>query len=200
MHPALLGRSYLEVFGSRAFLLLSLGLGLNFGGFFLYVLSAPVFLIRDLGLSGHEFGWLFVPAVGGMMLGSFLSGHLAGRLSTGRTLAAGYGVMILAAIANLAVATWLPPGLPQSVLPIALYNLGMALTMPSLTLLALDLFPARRGLASSCQSFLQSALISLSSGIVVPLLWGSPLHLALGMAAYLALGLGAAGLYRNIRD
>ncbi|MDD5295832.1 MAG: multidrug effflux MFS transporter [Rhodocyclaceae bacterium] len=200
LHPALLGRSYLRVFGSGAFLLLSLAVGFNFGGFFVYVLSAPVFLIRHLGLSAHEFAWLFVPAVAGMMGGSFLSGHLAGKLSTGRTLGLGYGLMAVAAAANLAVSQWLAPGLPQSVLPIALYNLGMALTMPSLTLLALDLFPAQRGMASSCQSFLQSALTSVSSGIIVPLLWGSPFILALGMAAYLALGLVAAALYRRVRN
>jgi hypothetical protein len=31
----------------------------------------------------------------------------------------------------------------------------MSIAMPAMSLLALELFPARRGMASSCQSFLQ---------------------------------------------
>ena len=191
LHPVLLGRAYVAVLTSSAFVLLTLAVGFNFGGFFIYVLSAPVFLLEHLHLGAHEFGWMFLPAVAGMMTGSFLSGRLAGRLSPGRTVAAGYVVMLVAAVLNLAVNRWLAPGLPQSVLPICVYNLGMALAMPSLTLMALDLFPARRGLASSCQSFIQSGLTALTSAVVVPLLWSAPRVLAAGMVAYLGLGLAS---------
>ena len=197
LHPAPLGRAYLEVLSSGAFVLLTLAVGFNFGGFFVYVLSAPVFVMEHLHLGAREFGWMFLPAVAGMMTGSFLSGRLAGRLSPGRTVAAGYGIMAVAALLNLAVNHWLPPGLPQSVLPICVYSLGMALTMPSLTLMALDLFPARRGLASSCQSFIQSGLTSLTSALIVPLLWSSPKILAAGMAGYLVLGLMSFLVYRR---
>ena len=199
LHPVPLGRAYLEVLSSRAFVLLTLAVGFNFGGFFVYVLSAPVFVMEHLHLGAQEFGWMFLPTVAGMMTGSFLSGRLAGRLSPGRTVAAGCLVMSVAATLNLAVSHWLPPGLPQSVLPICIYNLGMALTMPSLTLMALDLFPARRGLASSCQSFIQSGLTSLTSALIVPLLWSSPKLLAAGMAGYLVLGMLAFQVYRMRR-
>jgi DHA1 family bicyclomycin/chloramphenicol resistance-like MFS transporter len=72
-----------------------------------------------------------------------------------------------------------------------MYTCGMSLAMPSLTLLALDLFPTRRGMAASCQSFLQMGVNALSAGMVVPLLWASPLTLGLGMSLFVALGLGA---------
>ena len=199
LHPVLLGRAYVEVLSSAPFVLLTLAVGFNFGGFFIYVLSAPVFVMRYLHLGAQEFGWMFLPTVAGMMTGSFLSGRLAGHLSPGRTVAAGYAVMLAAAALNLAVNRWLPPGLPQSVLPICVYNLGMALTMPSLTLMALDIFPARRGLASSCQSFIQSALTSLTSAAVVPFFWSAPHFLAGGMAVYLILGLVSFQVYRSRR-
>jgi DHA1 family bicyclomycin/chloramphenicol resistance-like MFS transporter len=77
------------------------------------------------------------------------------------------------------------------VLPVAVYTFGMSLAMPSLTLLALDLFPTRRGMAASCQSFLQVGVNALSAGMVVPLLWASPLTLGLGMSLFVALGLSA---------
>jgi DHA1 family bicyclomycin/chloramphenicol resistance-like MFS transporter len=74
---------------------------------------------------------------------------------------------------------------------VMMYTCGMSLAMPSLTLLALDLFPTRRGMAASCQSFLQMGVNALSAGMVVPLLWASPLTLGLGMSLFVALGLGA---------
>ena len=78
--------------------------------------------------------------------------------------------------------------LPWSVLPLPVYTLGMSLAMPCLTLYALDPFPEQRGLAASCQTFLQSAFNGFAAGLIAPALWGSTLGLALGMAGLMALG------------
>jgi len=121
-------------------------------------------------------------------LGSWLSGHLAGKISARATLRRGFLIMVLAAAANVTLNLVLPPMLPWAILPIFVYTIGMALTMPSLTLLALDLFPAQRGMAASCQSFLQSAVSSLTAGIIAPLLWGSTLTLSFGMTGLLFFG------------
>lgn len=188
LHPVLLARAYRRVLGSGAFVLLSAAAAFNFNGFFLYVLSAPAFLMQHLGLGAQEFGWLFVPAVFGMSAGSALSERVAGRWHVRRTVVIGMTIMASAALANLLVATLLSPGLPWSVLPIVLYTFGMALSMPSMTLLALELFPSHRGLASSCQSFLQVGINSTIAGVFAPLLWHSPLTLAAGMAGFLTLG------------
>ncbi len=195
LHPAWLARSYLGIFARPEFLLLAGALALNFAAFFIYVLSAPVFLMQHLGLSPQQFAWMFVPGVAGMMAGSFASGRLAGKLSPRRTIAAGYAVMIAAAAINVGVNLLLAPGLPQSVLPIVIYNVGMALAMPSLTLLVLDLLPQQRGLVSSCQGFVQTLANALAAAFVAPLLWGSTLSLALGMAGILAIGLAGFGTY-----
>jgi DHA1 family bicyclomycin/chloramphenicol resistance-like MFS transporter len=76
-----------------------------------------------------------------------------------------------------------------------LYNFGMAIAMPSLTLLALEHFPTHRGIASSCQSFLQMLVSSLAAGLLAPALWGSVRGLAGGMAAIVLLGLACFGLW-----
>ncbi len=189
LHPAHLGRAYLQIGRSAAFALLAGAVAFNFNGFFLYVLSAPVFLMDHLGVAETGFAWLFVPAVLGMVAGSMLSGRVAGRWSPRATIVTGFVIMFAASVLNIGHALWWAPGLPASVLPIMLFNVGMALAMPSLTLLALDLFPDRRGLASSCQSFLQVGVNAVSAGLVVPLLWGSVLSLAAGMASFAAAGL-----------
>lgn len=189
MHPGRLLRAYGAVFGSGAFLLLALTLAFNFNGFFVFVLSAPVFVMEHLGLGPGSFGWLFVPAVSGMIGGAWLSGRVAGHWNWQRTIATGFVVMIAAVSLNVVHAAFFVPSLPWSVLPVGIYTFGMALAMPSLTLLALDLFPTRRGLASSCQSFTQVGVNAVTAGVSAPLLWASPLSLAAGASVFVALGL-----------
>ncbi len=197
LQPAILARAYRQTLTSPAFLLASTALSLNFAGFFIYVLSAPVFLMRHLGLPETAFLWLFGPAMSGLLCGSWLSGRLAGKLSATRTIALGYAVMGSAASLNLGINLALPPGLPWSVLPLLVYTTGMALTMPSLTLLALDPFPARRGLAASCQTCLQSSFNGLTAALIAPALWSATLNLALGMTGLMLLGGLAALAHRR---
>jgi len=192
LQPAYLGRSYFKVLTSPRFLFACAALSLNFLGFFIYVLSAPTFLMKHLGVPETGFLWLFGPAMSGLMGGAWLSGRLAGKRSPEKTIGLGYLLMVSAAIFNVSLNLALPPGLPWSVMPIFVYTLGMSLAMPSLTLLALDPFPEQRGLAASCQTFFQSGANSIAAGLIVPLLWGSTLTLSLGMAGLLSLGgLGA---------
>jgi DHA1 family bicyclomycin/chloramphenicol resistance-like MFS transporter len=199
LQPAYLGRTYWKVMTSPPFLLACAALSLNFAGFFIYVLSAPVFLMKHLGIPETGFLWLFGPAMAGLMSGSWLSGRLAGKVTPGRTIALGYLVMSCAALGNVGINLALPPGLPLSVVPLFVYTLGMALAMPSLTLLALDPFPAQRGLAASCQTFFQSGFNSLAAALIAPALWGSTLTLALGMAGLMGLGGIAAVAHRKSR-
>ena len=199
LQPAYLGRAYWKVMTSPPFLLACAALSLNFLGFFVYVLSAPTFLMTHLGLPETAFLWLFGPAMAGLMSGSWLSGRLAGKISAGRTIALGYAVMGGAAIVNLGINLTLSPALPWSVLPLFPYTLGMALAMPSLTILALDPFPAQRGLAASCQTFFQSGFNSLAAALIVPMLWGATLTLALGMAGLMILGGIAALAHQKLR-
>ena len=84
--------------------------------------------------------------------------------------------------------------LPWAIVPLFVYVIGAALSMPCLQLLSMDLFPARLGMASSCQGFIQSGINAVIAGAVVPLLWGSTLTLALGMFGFMAIGLLTFGL------
>ena len=199
LQPAYLGRSYWKVMTSPPFLFACAALSLNFAGFFIYVLSAPVFLMKHLGIPETGFLWLFGPAMAGLMSGSWLSGRLAGKVTPGRTIALGYLVMSCAALSNVGINLVLPPSLPLSIVPLFVYTLGMALAMPSLTLLALDPFPAQRGLAASCQTFFQSGFNSLAAALIAPALWGSTLTLALGMAGLMGLGAITAMAHRKSR-
>ena len=196
LHPAYLLRSYGQVLSSPAFALICSALAFNFAAFFIYILSAPVFLMRHLGLPATGFFWLFGPAMGGLMLGAGLSGRVADKFSPARTIAVGYLLMSMAAAINIALNLVSGPRLPLSVLPIFGFTFGMSLAMPCLTLQALDLFPEKRGLAASCQGFLQASGNTVAAAIIAPALWGSPLTLALGMGGLLLLGACATLLHR----
>lgn len=199
LRPGYLGKTYFHVLTSPAFLLACAAISLNFGGFFLYVLSAPVFLMKHLGIPETGFLWLFGPAMSGLMAGSWLSGRLAGTITSAQTISLGYGIMVIATGFNLAINLALPPGLPWSVAPLFVYTSGMSLAMPCLTLFALDPFPQQRGLAASCQTFFQSGFNGISAALIAPALWGSTQTLALGMAGMMLLGGCAALLHRKLR-
>jgi len=193
MQAASLLQAYRGLFTHAGFLRLAFTLGLNFAGFFVYVLAAPVYLPRVLGLENTQFAWLFIPAVAGTMLGAFASSRLAGRLSRLQCIRIGYGLMFAAVMAQIAMAIGLEPQrVPWATLPLVVYNTGLALAMASLQLMLLDLFDTRRGMASSGMAFTQSATNAAVAALVAPLLWHSALAMALGALASL---LGAAALF-----
>ena len=181
-------KGYRKIFGDKEFNLVVLAVGASFSGFFIYVLASPVFLVRHLGLNEHQFGFLFIPTVCGMVLGSYLAKRAAGRYTHQQVLKYAYGWMAAMALLNIAICYSLPPSPLYNILPVALFNIGMALAMPVLSLAALDRHPKIRGTAASGQAFVQMVVSTVSAGIVVPLVWDSPLGLALAMSAYLVLG------------
>lgn len=190
LNPLFLLKSYFHVLTSRRFVALCLTVTLNFTGFFIYVASAPVFLGQHLHVSATGFLWLFGPATIGMAIGSWLSGRLAGKWSPRRTLSVAFGLMGVATVWNFAFHFLHAPGLPWSVAPLTLYVLGMSLSFPTLTLLALDLFPVQRGLAASCQAFVQTSGAALNA-ILAPLVWSSVRALAVTQVVALALAFAA---------
>lgn len=189
--PAPLAANYCKLARSPQLMLLCAAVALNFAGFFIYVVSASAFIYNLLGLNERQFAWLFVPGIAGVMFGAFLSGRFAGRIAPARTVAIGYGIMFGAAAFNVAYSALAEPAVPWSVLPVMIYTTGMALAMPSLTLLALELFPANRGMTSSLQGFMQSFTSAIVAGAISPLLSHADVTLALGMTGLLSLGCGA---------
>jgi DHA1 family bicyclomycin/chloramphenicol resistance-like MFS transporter len=188
LHPQVLWRSYRSVLLRIDFLLLALIPALNFCAFFLYIASAPAFLIDLLGVSSLGFAWLFVPMILGVMVGALMSGRLAGRASPKRTIRLGYAMMFAGVAVNLATCSLVAPGVPWNVLPIMLFTLGSSLAAPSITLLMLDLFPVVRGMASSLQGFVQFSLSGVVAGTVAPFLAHSVGALALGMTGFTLAG------------
>ncbi|MBK7659212.1 MAG: multidrug effflux MFS transporter [Betaproteobacteria bacterium] len=194
-HPAALLAGYREVGANRPFLLLSLAVGCNFNAFFLYILSAPMFLGTHLGLGPKEYSWLFIPSIAGILVGSQLSGRAAGKLSRPQVLRRAYTFMGVSAAANLAYALALPPSVPWAVVPIFFYAIGSAMAMPTISLSTLDLFPTRRGMAASLQGFVSGMVNTITAGVIAPAVFHSPKAMAVAMLALMLTGFACWRLY-----
>ncbi len=195
-----LARNYFKLGSNAPLVLLCLTLAFNFAGFFIYVMSAPAFIYDLLRLNEREFAYLFVPGIGGVLIGAYISGRIAESVSPRRTVRIGYAVMFGAAAFNVTYSALAGPALPWSVLPVMIYTIGMALAMPSVTLIALELFPQNRGMTASLQSFAQSLLSGIVAGVISPLLSWSDATLALGMSGLLLAGWTSWMIYLRLES
>ena len=191
-------RGYWQLGSNPRFLLLALASGIPFNGMFLYVLSAPAFLGEHLQLAPPDFFWLFLLTIAGIMMGAWLSGRMAGRLPAKQQIRYGFSVMLLVSLVNVtANFVWVPQA-SWAMFPIALFAFGWALMVPVVTLLVLDLYPERRGLASSLQAFVGSTANGIVAGVVAPLVMHSTRALAVTSLGMLGVGL-LAWLYLHKR-
>ena len=185
-----LARTYSSMLRDRVFLSFVAATTLNFGALWVYIASAPIFVMDLLHLNERQFAWLFVPAIGGMMIGAAISGRLAGKLTPASTIRLGYRLIAAGALVNVVVNLTLAPQLPWSVLPIGLGSIGIAISFPTITLLLLDRFPLTRGAVSSLQASITLSFNALVSGALTPLIAHSGLSLALTAASLSLAGFG----------
>ena len=191
-------RGYRQLGSSPRFLLLALASGVPFNGMFLYVLAAPVFLSEHLHLQPMQFFWLFILTIAGIMSGAWLSGRLAGKIAPKRQIRHGFVIMLTVSSLNLLANLLFTAHPAWALLPIALFSFGWALMVPVVTLLVLDLYPERRGMASSLQAFIGSTANGLVAGLLVPLVMHSTVALASASLLMLCIGL-LAWLYLHRR-
>ncbi len=175
--------------GNKQFVRLAFAGGFNFAALFLYIASAPAFVLDILKLNAQQFGWFFVPTIAGMSLGAFVSGRLAGRLNATSSIRLGFAVCGCAAVFNLGYNLLVEaPALPWAVLPMAINAFGIAIVFPMLTLALLDMYPRQRGAVSSLQAVIGLAVNATMAGLISPLVSHHPLILAVVAAASTLIG------------
>ncbi|QTX21518.1 multidrug effflux MFS transporter [Comamonas aquatica] len=190
LHLRVIAGNYLTALRHRQFRRMVAGLALMAGANAIYISAAAEFVMGILRLEETSFGWLFIPLIGGSMLGSAISGVLAKQIAPHVQQRIGYGALLLGCASNVLYHLLTDmPVVPWAVLPIACYTLGLALLMPILSLQVMALFPDMRGLASSLQGFTQMSVFAIMAGAVVPQLFHSGLALALGQCITVVCGM-----------
>ncbi|TZF91345.1 multidrug effflux MFS transporter [Cognatilysobacter lacus] len=174
--PRSLLRDYAAIFVNPRFQRLAAAAAFNFSALFLYIASAPVFVLELLRLRGRhldqtQFAWFFVPTIGGMILGAFVSGRAAGRLGGDRLVRIGFAASGIAMLYDVIYNIVVPvPSVPWALVPMSLHAFGIALVFPVLTLAILDMYPRQRGSASSLQAFTSLVMNALVAGVLSPLI------------------------------
>lgn len=177
--PGLLLRGLLRTARHAGVQRLSGAISFNFAAMFLYISSAPAIINDHLHLGAQDFGILFIPLVALMMIGSFLAGRLAGRVSSWRIVLGGFAVSLVGAAFGVVYhLAGQAAGVPWTIVPAAAAGFGVSLALPILTIELLDLRPEARGSVSSYQAFLSMIVSALVAGAVSPLVSGSLLVLA----------------------
>jgi len=193
-------RRYGAMFANPRFVWLSTSAAFNFSAMFIFVASAPVFVLTHLHLGPTDFVYFFAPTIGGMMLGSYLSGKRAGKHQPEANIRLAYRLMFAAGLANIAycaavqTVSW-----PWAVLPIFATGIGISLAFPTLALIVLDMYPQERGTATSLQTFIQLMISSLIAGVISPWVARLPLTLAAGSACCTLVGWGCWRLAQHYR-
>ena len=163
----------------------------------MYAFSAPAIVIHHLDRTASDVWIVFAPITAGLVGGFVAFPRVARARSGGAVLGLAYRFLAAAVALNLAVCALLPDGLMQ-IAPLFLFSVGMALALPILIDRALAAVPADLGgVAASCQTFLQFAVMAIGAGILAPLLWHSLFALALGTGLMTAIG--AACLWQEMR-
>jgi DHA1 family bicyclomycin/chloramphenicol resistance-like MFS transporter len=188
-HPLSLAQRYVDALRQPRFVAGALAVGSAFGGQAIYIASAPRFVMDILHLPETAFAWLFVPMIGGLVIGSATGARMARRVAPARQLRIGFACMVVAGLANLGYNLAFAAALPWAVLPVMVYAFGLGLTMPVMTIATLDLFPQMRGLAASLITFTQMLVFSLISGVVAPLAYASAAGIAAVVVACCAVAL-----------
>ena len=182
-------KRYKSLILNKEFILLVISVSSNFAAFFIYVLASPIFLIDHLGFTSQQFGYLFIPTVTGMMLGSLIVKKAAGNIDSKLVLKFGYYWMFIISLCNLIFCFFMTNDALYNIGFIALYNIGMASAMPIISIASLDCFPKIRGTASSGQAFMQMLFSTVVAGLLVPILWFSTFGLSVGLFFLLCIGL-----------
>jgi MFS transporter, DHA1 family, multidrug resistance protein len=176
------------------FLLLACAMGANFAAMLCFVGAAPAVVVDHWHLAETQFAALFIPIIGGLIGGAFISGRMAGRVTYTQQSRVGF-ILAMSGSASMTLMFAIfdaPPIIVQQAL-LLLIALGAQLAGPTLSLRMLDLFPKARGAAASVQSSVSIAISALVFGGLSPLLSGSMLTLAAGSFCS---ALAAFGLFR----
>jgi DHA1 family bicyclomycin/chloramphenicol resistance-like MFS transporter len=161
-----------------------------FAAQFLYIGGAAIFVVDVLGLGELDFWVFFVPMIGGMVVGAWISSRAAGRISGRGLVSAGFTVSLCGgALAVLLAALPATAHLPWIMIGPSLVALGNGMSYPTLNLMMLDLFPQWRGAVVSAGSFITLVVNALNAALLTPLIGTSAEGFAVTSLVLVVLGL-----------
>ena len=170
------------------FLRMSGAITFAFAGQFLYIGAAAIFVVDLLGKGEGDFWVFFVPMISGVVVGAWISGRAAGRVSGRRLVAAALTLSVAAALLGIVLAAVFGPVLPWAVVGPALIALGTGTAFPTVQIALLDRFPDMRGAAASMAGVMPLMLNAVLAAVLAPRVTGTVVQLAVTSAVLVVLG------------
>lgn len=174
-------------FSNRRALGCALVNGFVFAGMFSFLSGSPYVLIDLYGVPVGQFGYYFALSAVGLIIGAFINGRLAHRISSERVMRGGFALLLGSAAAVVAIAWSRFGGALVLMLPIMTYVMALALILPNATAAAMEPLPHMAGLAASIMGAIQMGSGSLSGLLVAALYNGTPMPMS-GTIAAMAMG------------
>jgi DHA1 family bicyclomycin/chloramphenicol resistance-like MFS transporter len=175
--------SYRRLIGARLFLGYTLAAAGAHAGFNIFAAGAPAVLIGSFGISPEQYGFYAALPPVGFMVGSFLSNRLTGRLGVDGLITIGTIVLIPAGFVMVLLALLHFTGPYIVIAPMILVCCGSGLITPSAAAGSLGVDPRIAGAASGLGSFIQMGGAALATAALTLGRSGSPLTLAIVIAA-----------------
>ncbi|HEX2116557.1 MAG TPA: multidrug effflux MFS transporter [Alphaproteobacteria bacterium] len=186
LDPVRMAENFGRLLRHRAFLGFALTVAFSYAGLFAFISGSSFVLIDALGVATEHFGFFFAMGVIGYIAGTQIAGRLTMRMGIARMVWLG-GTISLAGGAAMVALTPAAAGTVWAAfavaLPMACYMVGTGILMPNAQAGALGPFAQMAGAASALMGFLQTA-IAAAVGIVFGQIHdGTPLPMALLVAA-----------------
>jgi Bcr/CflA subfamily drug resistance transporter len=193
-------QAYRQLLSSRIFMGYTLSVFFCYGAFFSWFAVGPVLLIKHIGLSPVEFGWIsFVIGAGAMALAGTVNGRFVKRFGGKLMLRSGWAIMFASGCLLLICYGIFGVKLYAITVPVFLFYFGVTLIWPSAFAGAFTPFGTIAGYAGSLYSFMQLGGAALVGSITVWLPAHSPLPLSvIFMASPILAWLSYEGLVNRV--
>ncbi|SEF00574.1 multidrug effflux MFS transporter [Ruania alba] len=196
LNPPSVVRAVVRVATRGAVVRLALLTACTFGAQFTYIAAAPIIVVDLLGLGERDFWVLFVPLIGGIMVGAFISGRTADRVPRRRLIDIAMTFALVTVVVNVLIVAW-QPSLPWAMIAPPIAATAVGTMFPVLNLEILDQAPDDRGAAASLGAFGTLFGNAILAGIIIPVVADSLLHLALTSLAYALLAMALWRWHRS---
>ena len=156
---------------------------LAYAGLFAFLSGSSFVIIEYFGVSEQHFGLLFMLVVAGYISGTLAGARLSRRYDFRRLVALGSALLLVAGGTMLAFALDRPERVMSIVLPMMVFMHGVGLVMPQSMAGALADYPHIAGSASGLLGFIQMTVAGIVGVAVGHGYDGTPVAMALAVAA-----------------
>lgn len=185
IRPADLFRNYARVLSNRPFVGYMLCMAACYCGMFAFLTASSATLIRQLGLSVADYGYVLAGTMSVYLVGTWVSARLVRRRSIAGMIVPGTMLMAASGVVMAALGLARVDLVVAIVVPIALYMFAFCFIVPPAQAAAMSLFDRNTGAAASMIGFVQLALSAATGALVGYFADGTqvPMVVAIGVAS-----------------